>query len=483
VSAVLPAAALSAAMHLLASVWLPASSAAATGAGVLVVLGMSVALTAPPSGRPDSGRFAFIVCCGLAIGYATVAVAAVSGRVRLPVVESELAEVTGELREMSGSDRERLVVIGLLGARSSWVGGTASGEIRALVPADDAYGGSREPRVGDTITIAVGESVWRDRSDRLWVRGTVSGVHPGAASANAIAAAARIAVRASIDDVAGRAGPLLAALLLGDGADVDPRVDLLFRRSGTIHLLALSGMHLAVIALLVRGALRPLVGPMPAAIAAFVAAVLYVVLVGPRPGLVRACLLVGIATVFTGWDRRRPLVELLAAAFLVQLVIQPDMARTLGFQLSYLSLLGISLVSTTVAAALRAWIPASIASPLAAGTGAQLLTVPLLLARFGRWYPVGIVASLVMGPVILVFMSAGLVAVLLSMAGVSAVRWLSVPVLELLSRAAEWSGWFFSGVPTVAPAGLTGGIVLSGLAASAAVALGLICLYGNRNEL
>lgn len=477
VSAVLPSAAVAALIHVWVGSGLPSPPAAA--AGVLVVLGLTMSLTGPPAPRPDLGRFAFVVCCGLALGYATSAVGTVAGGARLPVAEIELTGVTGEIRQVSAGGGDQLVVVGLTSARSAWISGTAAGEIRALVPDDPTW----DPRVGETVTIASRDAVWRDRSNRLWMRGMVSGVEPGAASGGAIAAAVRGAVRVSIDEVAGRAGPLLAALLLGDGTDVDPRVDLLFRRSGTIHLLALSGMHLAVIALLVRGALRPLAGPRPAAIASFVAAVLYVVLVGPRPGLVRACLLVGIATVLSGCDRRRPLVELLAAAFLVQLVIQPETTSSLGFQLSYLSLLGISLLATTAAAALRRWMPSSIASPLAAGTGAQLLTVPLLLARFGRWYPMGIVASLVMGPVVLLFMSAGLAAVLLSMAGLTAVRWLSVPVLELLSTAAELAGWLFSAAPAVAPAEPASAVAVSAGAAFVAVSFGLAGLYGGRHAL
>ena len=483
VSAVLPGAALAALMHLRGAVGFPYPSTFAMGIGVLVALGVSLSLSGLPSARPDLGRFLFVVCCGLAVGHVTSAVAAVAGDVRLPVPDSELTGISGEVRRRSGDSRELLVLVSLASAQSQWVSGTATGEIRVLVPGQDMTGsGMPAAGVGDTVAIAASDAVWRDRSNRLWMRGIVSGAGAGGSSTSAIAAAARTVVRGTIDDVAGSAGPLLAALLLGDGSDVDPRVDLLFRRSGTIHLLALSGMHLAVIAVLVRGGLRPFVGPRAAAIASVVAAVLYVLLVGPRPGLVRACLLVGLATALTLCDRRRPLVELLAAAFLVQLVIQPETASTLGFQLSYLSLLGISLLATAVAEIWSRWLPSSIASPLAAGTGAQLLTVPLLLARFGRWYPIGTVASLIMGPIVLLFMSAGLIAVMLSMAGLAAVRWLSVPVLELLSAAAEWAGWLFAAAPVVAPPDLTTAVALSATAAAMGVGIGLVCLYGGPRQ-
>jgi ComEC/Rec2-related protein len=478
VSAVLPGATLAALMHFTGALGVPPSSTPAIGIGVLAALGVSLSLSGLPSERPDLGRFLFVACCGLAVGYATSAVAAVAADVRLPVPELELTGITGDVRQMSGDSREQLVVIRVASAGSPWVNGTAAGEIRALLPGDDMTDDGTAIRVGSTVTVTAAGSVWRDRSNRIWMRGVVSDARSGVSSTNAVAAAARTAVRGAINGVAGEAAPLLAALLLGDGSDVDPRVDLLFRRSGTIHLLALSGMHLAVIAVLVRGGLRPFVGPRVAAAASVVAAVLYVMLVGPRPGLVRACLLVGLATALTLCDRRRPLVELLAAAFLVQLIIQPETASTLGFQLSYLSLLGISVLAAAILGTVSRWVPPSVASPLAAGTGAQLLTVPLLLARFGRWYPIGILASLLMGPVVLLFMSLGLVAVLLSMAGLTVVSRLSLPVLELLSRVAEWAGWVFSAAPVVAPADLTAVVALSTTVATAAVAIGLATLYG-----
>lgn len=441
-SAVVPAALFAIAAVIWRVLGLPSLIVPAVGAAAVTTV-----LSHRPAARPRTGRFAFVAACGFAIGAAASPGPQAIEHTPLPVLEADLTSLSGTVVFVSQAGAERQVTVNLATASTEWVCAAARGAVWAIV------GAGPEIEPGSSIEIRpVPGALWRDDSGRLWVR--AAGYSGGGAAGYTVAAAAavgRARLRETIDVVSGRASPLLAALLLGDGSDVDPRVDSLFRRSGVIHLLALSGMHLAVIALLVRGALTRFVGPLPAAVAACVAAALYLLLVGPRPGLVRACLLVTIGTTLALVDRRRPLVELLCLSLLLQLVVQPGAATTVGFQLSYLSLVGIALFAAPVAEALRPWLPVQIGGPLSAGGAAQLATVPLLLARFGRWYPVGIVATLVMGPMVLLFMSAGLGAVMLASAGVPHVARVSVPVLELLYRLSKAVGWFFAGTPVVAP--------------------------------
>ncbi len=470
-SALLPAAAGAAAGHLWAASGLPSIFVP-----LFIFLAVSITCSAPPARRADAANTLLLACCGVVLGLLTGQLASSAPGESFPVLPGRITLLEGEVLGVRGDRGEQAITVRLSAAGSPQVSGSARGIVGIRVP------DSSDLRVGDEVHISgVDEtSLWRDRSGRLWMRADgaarAGGRESPPLSVVAVAAGARTRIRTAIDQAAGRASPLLAALLLGDGSDVDPRVELLFRRSGAIHLLALSGMHLAVIAMLVRAVVRPFGGPLMAMVLALAASGLYVLLVGPRPGLVRACLLVAFGTMATIADRPRPLVELLAACFLAQLLIQPGMARSLGFQLSYLSLLGISLMATPLSELGRRWIPRAVAGPLAAGTGAQVMTLPLLIARFGQWYPAGVIATVVMGPLVLLFMTGGLIAVVAAIAGVRVVALVSVPVLEALYRVIEGSGWLFAAGPLLAPQNPQPFILCGAVAAAISAACGLAYL-------
>lgn len=465
-SALLPAAASAAAGYLWATSDLPSIFIPLLG-----LVGLGIACSTAPAGRTDGGILLLLVCCGLSLGMLSGRAASREFAESLPVPYGRLVSVEGRVIEARLDGHDQVILLRLAAAGSRWVTGTAEGEIVIRLA------GSPELPAGDDVFISLidRDSLWRDRAGRLWARAALAyRREPGSPSLVAVTAGARQSIRGAIDETAGAAAPLLAALLLGDVGAVDPRIDLLFRRSGTIHLLALSGMHLAVIAMLVRALCRRIAGPRPAMALSLVASALYVMLVGPRPGLVRACLLVAFAALAGIADRPRPLLELLAAGFLVHVLIQPGAVSSLGFQLSYLSLLGISVAATPLSDLGRRWVPRAVVGPLAAGTGAQLVTMPLLLARFGQWYPAGVVATIAMGPLVLLFMSGGLIAVLVAMAGVSAIAAISVPALEALYHAIGGVAWVFAAAPAVSPRDPSAVVAAGLVLAAIAVACGLV---------
>jgi ComEC/Rec2-related protein len=440
---------------------------------VLVATGLSLSGSPVVTARARrAAGFVVVVSCGFALGLGSRVAADTASQTRIPVSDPDLASVCGTIRSVVGGDRP-LLTVSLERAGSESVVGDASGEIRLIAgePVDVAPGRYVRAAIMPRSGLA-----WRDDDGMLWARPARIDASAESAGSGALfdPVGLRAAAGRAVDEVSGSAAPMVAALLLGDGDAVDPRVDLLFRRSGSIHLLALSGMHLAVIALLVRACTGWVVGRAAAAWLAVAAGFAYLLVAGPRPGLVRASLLVFLSTAFGSIDRGRPLVEVLACCFLVHLIVQPGGSSSLGFQLSYLSLFGIALFAQPLAERLQTWIPAAIGPPIAAGVAAQLLTTPLLLARFGAWYPVGMVASVLMGPIVVLIMSVGLVAVILDLAGVGLVAVVSKPLLELLVRAVESGAWVFSAVPGVRPGtGAWGPVAVSAAVALLAVGFGL----------
>ena len=134
--------------------------------------------------------------------------------------------------------------------------------------------------------------------------------------------------------------PLAAALLLGRREGVDSTVEDAFARTGTLHLLAISGLHLQVLAGGIWGACTLLgLGLRRAAMVTLVVVLLYALLVGLEPSVVRSTAMT--ATLAIGILASRSTstcpANLLALALLVTLMLNPAHLFDVGCQLSFLA--------------------------------------------------------------------------------------------------------------------------------------------------
>jgi competence protein ComEC len=208
-------------------------------------------------------------------------------------------------------------------------------------------------------------------------------------------------------------GGLGAALLLGVKDNLDGDLAKKYQAAGCSHVLALSGMHLAIVASLAAFFLRKPLGLKTAAAAGAVFVLLYVNLIGVQPSLERSAImyLLGVATVFGFFPRQS--LSLLAMAFVIQLALRPSSAHSLSFVLSYLALGGILTAGELIHGLLRGRLPEFLASPLSASLGAYLAT-QTVIAGLGVIRPVGILAGLVIVPLTTVFMIAVIAALPLS---------------------------------------------------------------------
>jgi competence protein ComEC len=128
----------------------------------------------------------------------------------------------------------------------------------------------------------------------------------------------------------------LRGMLLGLRSELSDTQENLFLRTGTMHLFAISGLHIGAIALGLHGLLRGLRVPRRTAFGVG-AAVLwaYVEVVGAPPSAVRAFLMVTCVQVALVWPRAGNPVAGLATSAALVLVIDPMQLFGAGFQMSY----------------------------------------------------------------------------------------------------------------------------------------------------
>ena len=143
-----------------------------------------------------------------------------------------------------------------------------------------------------------------------------------------------------------RRSGLLKALVLGDRSGISREDRERFARLGVSHLLAISGLHLAIVAsgvffslcwllrlwtwLTVRTDVRK-----PAAVVAILVTAGYTMLSGAPPSAQRAMVMVGIYLLAVVLDRETDLASSLGLAGLVVMALDPPVVFELSFQLSF----------------------------------------------------------------------------------------------------------------------------------------------------
>ena len=135
---------------------------------------------------------------------------------------------------------------------------------------------------------------------------------------------------------------ILEALLLGDRRNIDPDTYEAFRRTGLLHLVSLSGMHLGILIGIVWW-FGKVAGLMKRgrAVVCIVATAVFLLVVPVRPPTLRAAVIVWTlcASIFL---RRRPNpLNSLSLAAIILLLIQPTQLFDVGWQLSFAATAGI----------------------------------------------------------------------------------------------------------------------------------------------
>ena len=180
-------------------------------------------------------------------------------------------------------------------------------------------------------------------------------------------------------------GALLSAILVGmrsrlPGALLDD-----FLASGLIHVVAISGFNITLVALAVRRMAGWLIGRYSVVLAMLVLP-LYTVLAGGEPSVMRATLMGEVVLLAWLLGRDGDVLAALAAAALAIVLVDPAALADVGFQLSFAGTLGLVLIAPRLAVWLmeRAHMPRLAAEPLAATAAASLMATPVIAHTFER---------------------------------------------------------------------------------------------------
>jgi len=213
---------------------------------------------------------------------------------------------------------------------------------------------------------------------------------------------------------------VVSALTVGDKSYLDQELINAYVNSGTMHILAVSGMHVALLFWLLQQLTRPLLwfrkGKLIQIMLVLIIIWIFSLVTGLTASVVRA------AVMFTFWmlgdtsHRKVNIYNTLSASALLLLLIQPETLYDIGFQLSYMAVLGIvvfykdiyHLIYTKLYLLQQLW------SMVAVSLAAQIFTFPLTLYYFHQFPNYFLLSNIIALPLSTVILYGAIIALVLA---------------------------------------------------------------------
>lgn len=262
-------------------------------------------------------------------------------------------------------------------------------------------------------------------------------------------------------------GAVILAMTLGVSEAAGEEVADAFRGSGTLHVFAISGLHVMMLAAILLWGARAL-GYQRGVILVIVLLFGYAFITGWRPSAARASVMAAMLLVAPLLNRKNRLANTLGASALLLLLMDTQQLFMAGFQLSFGVLLGITLLASPLMEKLKPWyemdpfLPPQVAGfrqravvkartgivalatvSLAAWTG----SLPFMLGHFRTMTPVALLANLLLVPAAGFCLAFACASLLL---GALQLAWLSALVNQCNAALASlmvWSAGQFAALP------------------------------------
>ncbi|TLD70761.1 DUF4131 domain-containing protein [Phragmitibacter flavus] len=262
---------------------------------------------------------------------------------------------------------------------------------------------------------------------------------------------------------------VLLAMTLGTSDTATPEMQIPFRLSGTLHIFAVSGLHVAIIGMIFwfflrclgisRGMQPPLLIPLLFG---------YTFITGLPPSAVRSAIMATVLLLGMTANRRSDLLNTLGASALILFLLNTDQLFGAGFQLSFGVLASIAILNEFFSRPLRPWtepdpfipknllslpqqaiwkIRQSIAGTLSVSASAWIGSVPLILYHFNTLTPIGLIANLFLVPWSVVVLSLTISRLILAGPIFSLIQPTLAWISQQSATAILWMANFFAFVP------------------------------------
>lgn len=237
------------------------------------------------------------------------------------------------------------------------------------------------------------------------------------------------------------------ALVLGIKNELDGDVRAAYAAAGAMHVLAVSGLHVGIIYLVIAFFLKPLErrgqwGKVFKAIVCLLALWSFALLTGMSASVMRAATMFSFIIIASASRRRTNIFNTIAASAFFLLLYDPLLLLSVGFQLSYLAVLGIVYLQPKI----YAWFtPKSrwldwLWGLTAVSIAAQLATFPLGLLYFQQFPVYFWLSNILVIPAAYLILSLGLLSFIVGFAAPALVyypTWLLEKIIQLVNHGVK----------------------------------------------
>jgi competence protein ComEC len=201
----------------------------------------------------------------------------------------------------------------------------------------------------------------------------------------------------SLDRFPPEIASLSAALIFGDRTQIDPNILTDYQRTGIVHLLAISGLHVSLlVGMVFYIGLR--IGVTRQFMTNFLLLLLpiYAVITGGSPSVIRSVLMIFLVLISVKWKKGVKLYPLdaISLALMLYLLLDPLVIYDIGFQLSFT----VSVAIIVSASYLLKRHKSNLSKMLVTSVICQLSALPLLLYNYFEISIVSLIANLLFIP-------------------------------------------------------------------------------------
>ena len=233
---------------------------------------------------------------------------------------------------------------------------------------------------------------------------------------------------------------IVSAMTLAIKSDINKEVLEAFNRTGTRHIIAISGMHMVIVGLALMHILLAIgLNRNCAFYFALSGIIFFVILVGFPPSAVRAAILSCLALFAERIGRLKNAGNAIVFAGALMLLYDPNLLRyDTGFQLSFTAVLGIIYIFPKFDLYFKKYSDRlKIKTMFLITVSAQFATLPIIINSFGNFSLFSVFANILILPLVPIVMLGGLLLIIIGFANLSVAQILSWPIHLILFYQVE----------------------------------------------
>lgn len=239
---------------------------------------------------------------------------------------------------------------------------------------------------------------------------------------------------------------IINALLLGQRQEMSTELNANYTNAGAVHMLAVSGLHVGIILLILDTMFAPLTyvkhGRLFKTFSILILLWCFAIIAGLSPSVTRAVTMFSIVAIGMNLKRPTNIYNTLVSSIFVLVLFDPLIIFEIGFQMSYLAVLGIVTIQPMIVKLWKPrWKPVKLLWQIFTVTlAAQCGVVPISLYYFHQFPGLFWLSNLVILPFLGILLGTGLLVILLALLNILPL-WFSELYAFLLSSMNSFIAW------------------------------------------